>query len=614
MPRYSSLTAAYVILSITGCSAQPPATSPQPAAPRVAEKPKSVAEQAAEYEKASELGHPRSWVLKHGSKHAADWKAKAEKGDADAALLYSAALDCGAGVVPDRREGTAWLKKAAEGAQPYAMLLWGFAHYEHPPRIGVNWDRDAGFKWIKQSIEAGCGEAKRAWVALLKANYGPAFRDAFELEVVMKEFAEVESNRLVAKAADTADKLEAVKPVIVERMAQTVIANQLKLNSPKMMHQVVSLHQSEALGFAKNDEAVRALLTKAAEQQSTDSCLVLGDAHLSGKYGFAHDAAEAVTWFDRAVAVGGCDARVAVAKIYLDQPKGIDKPLEKALALLEAAAAEGDLEATRTLGKEHGPAGRLSKDNRKGVGYYRRLADLGDTTGMVALARRIVLEPPADPAERKNREGESTHWLEKAAARDNAAAMVELFTRHTTGKYAEKDEKKGLIFLRDAARLKDGKALYRLAEVCAKGQFGSPEDGRSAEKFLREGINAGSTDCMFQLGFTTFRTTTSLDFTAENSGYWMMRQAADLGHAEAQYQVGLSHMKRDGSDRGSVERDVNDLMSRPTGEFRLKGFFEESSESIRGKRGEDPKAARAWLERAAKQGHAKAKAALAELK
>jgi len=163
--------------------------------------------------------------------------------------------------------------------------------------------------------------------------------------------------------------------------------------------------------------------------------------------------------------------------------------------------------------------------------------------------------------------------------------------------------------------LKNGKALYRAAEVCAKGQFGERKDPKAAEKLLREGAKFGSVDCMFEIGFTMFSLATAADFGVENNGYAMMRQAADLGHVEAQYQVGLAHLKPDRSDEDRVRDDVNDLMSRQTGEFHVKEWFtDKASKSIRGKRGEDAKNARAWLELAAKQGHAQAKAVLAELK
>lgn len=445
--------------------------------------------------------------------------------------------------------------------------------------------------------------------------------------MVMKEFAEVESNRMVAKAADTADKLEAIKPAVVKLMAHTVIANQLKSNSPKMMHHVVRLHQTEALGFAKNDEAVRGLLTKAAEQQSTDGRLVLGDAYLFGKYGFTPDAAKAATWFDRAIAVGGCDARYAVARLYLGRPEGVDKPLEKALRLLEESAAEGDLDAIRMLGKEHGPGGRLSDDDEKGIEYLNRLVKRGDTPGMVAFARRLSASAEKDPEGRvlltdistlrvtkATRAAESNLLLSVAAKRDNASAMMDLFTRYTTGKHAKMDEGMGLAYLRSAADLKDGPALCRLAEVYARGQHGVTEDPKEAVRCLREGIAVGSPECTFELGFATFRSATSFDFTDANLGYWAMRQAADWGHTEAQYQVGLSHLKPTTSRREEAESDVAELQSRPTGEFHIKGLFEPDTGSVRGKRGEDLKAARAWLELAAKQGHAKAKAALAELK
>lgn len=96
------LSSVILAASTAGCSAGPPNPAAPvapvaPPQPQPVEAARTVAELGREYEKAYELGHPRSWVLQHGPEHAADWKAKAEAGDADAALLYSLALDAGRG-------------------------------------------------------------------------------------------------------------------------------------------------------------------------------------------------------------------------------------------------------------------------------------------------------------------------------------------------------------------------------------------------------------------------------------------------------------------------------------------------------------------------------------
>ena len=536
------LSCVILVASTAGCSAeQPNRTAPtaSPQQPQPAEAPRTAAELSREYEKAYELGHPRSWVLKHGSEHAADWKARAEAGDADAALLYSLALDAGAGVEPSPRAGTVWLEKAADGKQRFAMFKLAKAHI-HSKRVGIVSDRATGLSWLTKSAEADCDEARLLWLVLSLGSH----RDAALSEPQMK----------------------------------AIVEEQLKGGNTVTMRLAAELHHREVLGYERDPEASLQWLKRAAASKSTYAMLDLGTAYLEGRFGCKTDPAEAVRWFDRAVENGGSDARFAVALQFLDNPEGIDRAKEEALKLLEEAADAGDLDALRTLGLQHGIGGHFGPNVKKGLAYLRRSADRGDAAAMIDMARYLLLQFDPDRAVMKKWLEESHEWLEKSASKDDTNAMMELFTRHTQGRDAEKDEQKGLAWLRDAVRLKDGKALYRLAEVYAKGQFGVRRDPKEAEKVLREGASLGSADCMYELGYAMLSTGTALDFIQQNNGYHMLKQAAELGHAEAQYRMGLAHAS---GGRGVV-KDV-DL-------------------------------ARAWLKRAAKQGHAAAKAALAELK
>lgn len=513
-----------------------PAAPPQP---RRVEALRTTAELCREYEKAESLGHPRSWVLKHGSEHAADWKARAEAGDADAALLYSLALDAGAGAEPNPRAGTVWLEKAADGKQRFAMFELAKAHI-HSKRVGIVSDRATGLSWLTKSAEADCDEARLLWLVLSLGSH----RDAALSEPQMK----------------------------------AIVEEQLKGGNTVTMRLAAELHHREVLGYERDPAKSLQWLEKAAAAKSTSAMLDLGAAHLEGRFGCKPDPAEAARWFDRAVENGGCDARSAVAARLLSKPKGVERAQEKALRLLEEAADAGDLDALRTLGLQHGIGGEFGTDVKKALPYLRRAADRGDTAAMVSMALYLHLQFDADRAVMKKWREESREWLEKAARKDDTDAMMELFTRHARGGDAEKDEKKAVSWLRDAARLKDGKAVYRLAEVYAKGQFGVPRATKEAERLLREGAGLGSADCMYELGYAMLSAGTAVDFLQQNSGYHLLKRAAELGHAEAQYRMGLAHAA---GGRG-VAKDA-DL-------------------------------ARAWLELASKQGHAQAKVALADLK
>ena len=70
------------------------------------------------------------------------------------------------------------------------------------------------------------------------------------------------------------------------------------------------------------------------------------------------------------------------------------------------------------------------------------------------------------------------------------------------------------------------------------------------------------------------------------------------------------------ADRQTVERMLAEQRGHGGGASCIRSGYKRATHeaTTRGKRSEDLKAARAWLELAAKQGHAKAKAALSELK
>jgi|GEM_PF-3913225 TPR repeat protein len=96
----------------------------------------------------------------------------------------------------------------------------------------------------------------------------------------------------------------------------------------------------ELLKEGKEEEA-RALEEKMAEEGNVEALLDLAGKFMAGET--SQDTEKAISYYQRAVSLGSKKAMTALADIYADGEGGIEKDIDKAIALYEEAGDEDSL-------------------------------------------------------------------------------------------------------------------------------------------------------------------------------------------------------------------------------------------------------------------------------
>lgn len=87
----------------------------------------------------------------------------------------------------------------------------------------------------------------------------------------------------------------------------------------------------------------------------------------------------------------------------------------------------------------------------------------------------------------------------------------------------------------------DREAQYTLAHQYLKGRGGVPKDRGSAVSWFEKSADAGHRDAAFDLAIILLET--DQPGRSRSQAFYRMQQAAENGHVEAQYMLGMAHWK-----------------------------------------------------------------------
>lgn len=147
---------------------------------------------------------------------------------------------------------------------------------------------------------------------------------------------------------------------------------------------------------------------------------MLGLMSFHGLGPIARDAREAARWFAQAAANGNGDAQYALAQAFASgDGLGVDKP--RAMQWLQRAAETGQTAAIMSLARLLDEGIELPADRAAATGWVRRAAELGDTRAQFMLGERIAngVGVAKDPAAGQD-------WIRRAAARGEPLALLKL--------------------------------------------------------------------------------------------------------------------------------------------------------------------------------------------
>lgn len=273
-----------------------------------------------------------------------------------------------------------------------------------------------------------------------------------------------------------------------------------------------------------------------ADQGNAEAQSNLGKAYFTGN-GVPQDDEEAVKWLRKAADQGNTAAQKYLGKAYAEG-KGVQKNAAEAVKWFRKAADQGDAEAQKYLGYAYGAGDGVPQDEIRAYMYYN-LASVTNPLGMFSrdnLAKQITNEQIAEgqrlssawkpkvPNQSDVAKGsindDSIRRLKSAADQGDANAQNNLGLMYFEGKGVQKDDAEAVKWWLLAADQGDAAAQYNLGYVYAyggntrqiKGQLGQddygyadngkgvPQDNAEAVKWYRKAADQGHVQAQYKLG------------------------------------------------------------------------------------------------------------------
>ena len=311
-----------------------------------------------------------------------EWRAAAERGDAEAQKELGRCYYYGKEVEKDLREAVHWCRKAAEQGLAAAQYKLGICY---DTGEGVAKDSREAARWYRKAAEQGYADAQY--------NLGVCYRDGEGVEKDSREAV-----RWFRKAAEQGD-------------AQA----QHNLGSCYAFGEGVEKELREAVRWWR----------KSAEQGLAQAQFNLGVCYESGK-GVEKASREAVRWYRKAAEQGLAEAQFNLGNSYLNG-EGVEKDIREAVRWFRKAADQGDAEAQCNLGVCYGEGNGVEKDSREAVRWYRKAAEQGLAKAQCVLGACYVT---GNGVEKDL--FEAWHWFSLAADQGDSNAKeilaLELFS------------------------------------------------------------------------------------------------------------------------------------------------------------------------------------------
>lgn len=244
---------------------------------------------------------------------------------------------------------------------------------------------------------------------------------------------------------------------------------------------------ARGLGIAQDDAQGFAWFLKAAQAGAPRAMVETSIAYTDGR-GTAQDLKAADQWLAQAAKTKP-EAIISVARAYEEGKNNAPKKPELAISLYQKAVALGipagqdQLNRLARKHKEHSHGG-LSFDN---IGQMQTLAQQGDAQAQFLLGQ----------AYRDGKGGltqdsaQAISWYEKAAAQNNADAMLALAEASSVGLGGTQDQKASLAWYEKAAQLGNAQAQFQLGMMYARG-VGTESDKAKAAQWLQKSADQGN--------------------------------------------------------------------------------------------------------------------------
>jgi uncharacterized protein len=291
-----------------------------------------------------------------------------------------------------------------------------------------------------------------------------------------------------------------------------------------------------------------ARVRRAAEGGDVTAQFYLGDMYFNGN-GVAKDQSEALKWIKKA-----SDLKYAKAQMYLgwlyENGTGVPQDYAAAAKYYRLAAEQGNGRAQNNLGHFYQAGLGVPQDSAEAVKWYRQAAEQGDELGQSNLGwmygHGVGVQRDYELAEK---------WMRLAAEQGNARLQfyyAEMLTDefdkngHQIANFAVAAE-----WYRKAADQGYAKAQYELAQLYNYGKLGDDQRPNCIPWYLKAAAQ-GSVEAQAKVGeLSVYYPNSELLKNVDTAG--ALRQSAESGNLNAQFQLAQRYQKGDGVPRDLTE-------------------------------------------------------------
>ena len=286
-------------------------------------------------------------------------------------------------------------------------------------------------------------------------------------------------------------------------------------------------------------EDVRYALQRAAHGGHAEAQALLGGGYQCGRLVDHVDPLAAIEWLQRAARAGSASGRYFLA-LNLQRGFGILRDERAAVTHLELAAEQGDLRAQLALGRALSEGRGVRRDLAAALGWYRAAASRGYARAQYHLG--LLLAGGAAP---EQDDAQAACWMHAAAEQGLATAQYTLASLYERGLGLPQDLVAAQQWLERAASAGHAKSQWRLSRWLKR-------DGHSADalRWLEAAAEAGYERAQFGLARHYLKLNEESD---RLQAYLWFHRAAQSGHAEATYCVGVCHYQGVGTQRNLIE-------------------------------------------------------------
>ncbi len=421
-------------------------------------------------------------------------KARAERGEGDAALVLGFAFIDGVGVEVDLGRAGALLRIPAQQGDTVAMNCLGWLQEQ-------GGDPAAAAQWYRQSADGGNPMAMRNLANSYLAGSG----------VPKDEVAAAEWYRRSAERG-----------------------NALAMKSLGFLYR-------NGQGVARDDSIARQWFRRSAERGDAEAMTDLGLMALEGEGG-TQDSEEALRCFQQGAEKGNTFAMRLLGALYADGDV-VAKDFGRALSLWLQAAALNDVISLLTLGEIYDAGTGVPSQPAFAADFFRRAAEAGNAEAAARLAR-LYSSGRGVPKDYS----EAARWRQFAAERGSAEAMFELAGMYQHGLGVQQNSAQALLWYQKAAAGGHAMAMYDLGVFYQQGIL-QPQDFAKALHWYSLAVQGGVAGAMNNLG-VMYEYGQGVTRDPQEAVRWY-GQAADQGEALGMFNLGCAY-----KDGNGVPKDL----------------------------------------------------------